>query len=112
MAAAAIKVTAENGNITIMGSGMLDLTNTEELRDGLARAAETAAHITVDLREAIFIDTAVLEYLARTRVALGDDSCRLKVLVAPDCQPLYVLETVGFTGLMDVVVGAGGSQRR
>jgi anti-anti-sigma factor len=99
-----VEVEEDGTNITITGSGELDLTNAQELRDPLSIAAATAENVTIDLRAAAFIDTAILECLARAAKTMLGRNKRLKVIAAENSHPLYVLETVGFAALMDIVV--------
>jgi anti-anti-sigma factor len=101
---AEIRIDRDEENVTISGSGALDLSNADEFRRGLSSASSVAQHVTVDLRSATFIDTAILEYLARAAKAMLDRGKRLKVMVAENGHPQYVLETVGFPEIMDIEV--------
>lgn len=89
--------------VIIVGRGELDLSNAEELKLALQDASKTAENLTVDIRIAEFIDTAILEYLARAATDMLRRGKRLQVLVSAGSHPLYVLKTVGFLELMDIV---------
>lgn len=99
----------DNGSeVTIVGRGELDLSNAEELGRALRDASTTVEHLTVDIRLAIFIDTAVLEYIARAATNMLNRGKRLKVFVLEDSHPLYILKTVGFQELVDIVIDNAG----
>jgi|GEM_PF-847365 len=98
-----IDINGDDKEAVIVGGGALDLTNSTDLWKGLSRASESAESVVVDLRQAVFIDTAVLEHLAKAGRTMIGRNKRLKVLTALDQQPLYVLKTVGFSSLMDIV---------
>lgn len=101
---AKITVAKENSTVKITCRGALDLTNASHLQESLAQAVETADVVTVDMSQAIFIDTAVLSYLAYGAKVLLGRGKRLNVVVKAKSQPLRVLETVGFTSLMNIDV--------
>ncbi|MCL5102846.1 MAG: STAS domain-containing protein [Armatimonadetes bacterium] len=94
----------DGSTATITAGGALDLTNSAEFSEGLKNASETADSVVVDLRPAFFVDTAVIQDLARAaKVLLGRDR-RLKVIVTEEGYPLRVLRIVGFTVLMDIEI--------
>lgn len=99
-----VEVTGDKSSVTVIGRGMLDITNTQELRRGLEWASGSADNVVLDLSAAEFIDTAVLEYIARSgKILLGRDK-RLKVIVMNQSHPLRVLKIVGFGDLVDIEV--------
>lgn len=98
-----IRTVEDNGATVFICGGILDLTNTSELDKGLKVAALDAEAITVDLTGAIFIDTAVIQYLATAAVKMKNRGKPLRVLVAEGSYPQKVIRTVGFDQIMDVV---------
>lgn len=102
-----VTVEGNDRDAAIVGGGALDLTNSSELWEKLSHASQTADSVVVDLTPAVFIDTAVLEYLAKASKTMLRRNKRLKVVATKDKQPLYVLQIVGFDSLMDIVVDEG-----
>jgi anti-anti-sigma factor len=90
---------------TITASGTLDLTHAEELNQLLWQATMSFDSVVVDLRKAMFIDTAILGCLATAGKAMLNKGKRLKLLVSAESHPAYVLRTVGFGQLMDISIG-------
>lgn len=101
---ASVEVIRDDTRVTVVGSGALDLTNAQRFRDELLAAAESSDDVLVDLKGASFIDTAVLEYLARAAKLLQRRHKRLTVDVREDTHPVHVLRVVGFGAVMDIVV--------
>jgi anti-anti-sigma regulatory factor len=99
-----IEVRDNGGEVTIIGSGMLDLTNSGELHEGLKAASQTAEKVDVDLAGADFIDTQVVQDLATAAVTLLKRDKRLNVIVREEAYPLRVLEISGFRQIMDIKV--------
>ncbi len=99
-----VSVVRDGDEAIISGSGTLDLTNYSEFHDGLKTAAMEAESVIVDLREAIFIDTAVVQDLARAAVTLLNKGKRLKVYVSRTAYPYRVLQISGFNEIMDIAV--------
>ncbi len=99
---AEISIVREDGKVTVVGGGFLDFLNAREFKEGLADAAATADEVVVDLRNAVFIDTAILEYIAAAGKKLLDRQKRLKVVATRQSQPLRVVEMVGLGALMDI----------
>lgn len=99
---AQIRVVQEDDRVTIEASGSIDLTNSSELRDALKAAGTEAESICVDLTNALFIDTAVLEYLARAGKAMYMRKKRLTVLARDGSHPLRVLRIASLDMIMDV----------
>jgi len=98
-----IVVESNSLGVIIKGRGELDLSNADELRLALHDASKSAENLAVDIRTVGFIDTAILEYLARAATDMLKRGKRLKVLVSAGSHPLHVLKTVGFPDLMDIV---------
>jgi len=101
---AEITVCGDDHDVVIACSGALDLGNTEPLKEGIVRSSAVAEALAVDLRHAEFIDTAVLEHLARGAKAMANRGKRFKVIALAGSHPLRVLRTVGFDAMMDLVV--------
>lgn len=101
---ARINIREEGRATTIEGAGSLVLWNSEDFGKGLKRAALEADSVTVDLREADFIDTAIIQYLAIAAVTLNGRGKRLKVLVSESGHPRRAFEITGLTALMDMEV--------
>jgi anti-anti-sigma factor len=98
-----INVTRNGPEVIVKGTGALDLSNAKELRLALDGATMSAESVVVDLRSAVFIDTAILECLARAGKAMIERGKRLKILTSELSHPLRVLRTVGFSALVDIV---------
>jgi anti-anti-sigma regulatory factor len=88
----------------------MDLGIAKDLDRALADAASASRDVTVDLRDAVFIDSAILAGLVKAGKTLRNTQARLKVLVASGSHPEYVLRTVGFGALMDIIVADGTVQ--
>jgi anti-anti-sigma factor len=99
---AQISITGDDTQVTIDAGGTLDLTNTAELQDGLRQAAMSAEKVTVDMRDADFIDTQVVQDLARAAVTMLKRGKRLKVIASETGYPLRVIRISGFENIMDV----------
>ena len=97
-----VDVVEDGSVVTIIASGELALSNVQEFGDELRNAAASADIVIVDLRPAVFIDSAVINYLAVAARILKSRGRRLKVRVAEGSYPLRVLEIVGFSHLMDI----------
>jgi anti-anti-sigma factor len=102
--AAQISITADDQRAIVVGGGALDLTNSEEFHDGLRKVSETLDDVTVDLREAFFIDTAVVQDLARAAVVMLKRGARLKVMARGTAYPLRVLRISGLESIIDFEV--------
>lgn len=98
---AQINVTADEEKAVVTGGGTLDLTNSKEFHDGLQRVSESLDDVTVDLRDAFFIDTAVVQDLARAAVVMLKRGARLKVMARETAYPLRVLRISGLESIMD-----------
>lgn len=101
---AEISIVQDDTLVTVVGGGSLDITNCREFTDGLRHASRTAEHVVVDLRTADFIDTQIVQDLAKAAVTLMDRGKRLKVIASQEKYPLRVIHISGFDSIMDVVV--------
>ncbi|MBI2844827.1 MAG: STAS domain-containing protein [Armatimonadetes bacterium] len=100
----------EYGRIIVAADGSLDFTNTREFWETLKTAATTADDVVLDLRSVFFIDTAVLEYIARAGRAMQQRDKRLKVVVLDQSHPQRVLHLSHFQELVDIEIRPEGSQ--
>ena len=100
---ARINVSSDGANVNVEASGWLDFTNSAELKDILKSAGAEAESVCVDLRQAQFIDTAVLEYLARAGKALLGREKRLTTLVREGSHPQRVLRIASLGELIEVI---------
>jgi anti-anti-sigma regulatory factor len=90
--------------VTIVAGGLLDLTNSSEFERELQQAAATAESVTVDFRDALFIDTAIVQYLATAAMTLMKRGSRLHLVVKPGSHPERVIGILGFAHLMSIEV--------
>src|SRR5690242_13381962 len=94
-----------NDNITtIIGNGILDLTNSETFHDELKKISLNEDNVIVDLRDVCFIDSAVIQDIANAAIAMGRRGKRLKVIVMKTAYPLRVLQITGLDKLLDIDV--------
>src|SRR5665647_521873 len=98
---AEITIIEDADQVTVIAGGVLDLSNSAEFHDGLKKASETRANVIVDMRTADFIDTVIVQDLARAAVVMLKRNCRLKVLTREGIYPLRVLRISGFEAIMD-----------
>lgn len=101
---AQIDIIHDNEKTTVIGGGTLDFTNSAQFHEGLKQASLTIDMVIVDLRTAVFIDTAIVQDLARAAVTLRNRGKRLKVVVAKSKYPLEVLQVSGFGSIMDIEI--------
>ena len=101
-----VTIRHEKGAVTVAGTGSLDLTNAQEFREALETASDSADELSVDFRLVMFIDTAILEYLARAAKKMIARDKRLRIIATEGSQPLRVIRTVGFGDIMDVAAEA------
>jgi anti-anti-sigma regulatory factor len=99
-----VSVVRDGLQMTIVGKGLLDLSNSGEFAHELKSALDTAEQVVVDLRYAVFIDTAVVQYLASAIVKLRQRDKRLQVRVMENSHPERVIQVLGFDQLMDIEV--------
>lgn len=102
IAAAEVKTSRDGDTITVTAGGELDLSNAGELFNALETAVQEARDVVVDLRTAVFVDTAILACLAGSGSEMLDGGRRLRVKVKAGSHPDYVLKTVRFGELMDI----------
>ncbi len=101
---AQICIAADDKSAVVTGGGTLDLTNSAEFHEGLRRVSESLDDVVVDLRDAFFIDTAVVQDLARAAVVMLRRGARLKVKARESAYPLRVLRISGLESIMDFEV--------
>jgi anti-anti-sigma factor len=99
-----IEIVKDGDRVTVIGGGSLDLTNCKKFNDGLKQASQTADGVTVDLRGANFIDSAVVQALGMAGARMLKRDKRLNVIVREDAYPLRVIRISGFESIMDVEV--------
>jgi anti-anti-sigma regulatory factor len=99
-----ISVVRNDGDIAVIGGGMLDITNCDEFSRELKHASQIAENLTVDLRQADFIDTQIVHDLAKAAMTMLNRGKRLKVLAAEEKYPLEVLRISTFEQIMDIEV--------
>ena len=75
-------IIGDDNNITVVCEGMLDITNCCEFSDGIKQASLMAENLVIDLRGTLFIDTQVVQDLARAGMTMLERGKRLKVIVA------------------------------
>lgn len=90
------------GTATVKGFGDMDLRIAPTYSQQLREAVSTGREVVADLREASYIDTAMLVALIAPARTLLREGRRLKVLVAASGQPEYALRTVGFGDLLEI----------
>lgn len=101
---AEISIVKDGDSVTVICGGTLDLTNCVEFSDGLKQASQTAEAVVVDIQQVDFIDTQVVQDLARAAITLLKRDKRLKVITSKKKYPLRVIQISQFEGIMDVVV--------
>ena len=99
-----ISITNNGNAVTITLGGTLDLTNSQEFHEQIKQASINADSVTVDMRMADFIDTAVVQDLAKAGVTMLKRDKRLKVIASKTRYPLRVLRISGFEEIMDIAV--------
>lgn len=99
-----IEIIEEADQVTVIAGGSLDLTNSQEFHDGLKNASEIAGKVIVDMRTSDFIDTAIVQDIARAGVKMLKRNLRLKVIAREGAYPLRVLRISGFETIMDIEV--------
>jgi anti-anti-sigma factor len=90
--------------VVIEVTGSLDFTNCGALQDALDDACSCAQRLAVDMIAADFIDTAVLEYLARAASAMRQRGKNLEVVCLEGSHPLRVLRVSTVDSLLDLVI--------
>lgn len=107
---AQISVITNDSTVEITGVGALDLYSSDEFGSALKQAAITAENVVVDLRAATYIDTAIIADIAVAGNKMLGRGKRLRVLLSAGTHPLRVLETVGFSALVDMIVESTENQ--
>lgn len=107
------RVTASSGDgtTTVIGKGSLDLYVAEQFKQAISEAVASGKEVIVDIRQASFIDTAIVVALAVPAKKMLERGSRLRVIVADGAHPQYVLNIVGFTDIMDIVAEQLDSQQ-
>lgn len=100
-------VVRKDDAVTIVGGGTLDLTNYQEFHEAIKNASRTEDDLTIDIRTADFIDTAVVQDLAKAALTLLKRGKRLKVLASDERYPIRVLKISGFQAIMDMESESG-----
>ncbi|HEX2952247.1 MAG TPA: hypothetical protein VHV83_22160 [Armatimonadota bacterium] len=106
-----VRVNSNIDGTTIVGIGALDLYN-KNFDAALKEALVSAESVTVDLRSATYIDTAIIANLASAANKLIRRGKRLGILLAEGTQPLRVLAITGLGEIMDLVIDAAREQSR
>ena len=110
--AATVAVSGDSETIMVSAVGFLNLSNESEFRDALTHAVASAKHVVVDLSSVTYVDTATLSHLAMAAKRMLARDSRLKVVVANETQPQYVLGIIGFDAVMDITVPPARTERR
>jgi anti-anti-sigma factor len=97
-----IDLTELDNEVVVTATGELDLRVAEEFDRKVSEAIRSESSVTIDLSRATFIDSAILQVLAKCGKALYDRDERLRVITTPGSHPQYVLDTVGFGTFMDL----------
>jgi len=95
---------SQRAAVTITAAGDLDRASSEEIRRQLEAAATSSGEVTIDFRAVTFVDTAVLDALAKAANAALQHKRRLKVILSQGSQPLRALEAVGFDEILEITV--------
>jgi anti-anti-sigma regulatory factor len=95
------------GVTTIVGTGQLDSGIVEEFEKALDEGRLTLMPLRIDFRTADYIDSAILQAIAHTANLLAGRGQRLRIMVSSGSQPEYVLRTVGFGEVMDIIAEDG-----
>lgn len=99
-----IKVSQSGSTSLITAAGELDLRNSKEFKQALEYGAQHSELVTVDLRRAEYVDSAILQAIIEVYSALRKKDGNMRLLVQADSHPAHVLKTVGFDDLIEVVV--------
>ena len=101
---AQVSITNDRRKAIITGGGILDFTNSAQFHNGLKEASLNADAVIVDLQAVEFIDTAIVQDLAKAAVTLLKRDIRLQVIVTESGYPLKVLKVSGFGSIMDIEI--------
>jgi len=97
-----IIASSSDGVATIAGEGDLTLFTAEVFIRALEEAIASGGGVTVDFRNASYIDSAIIAALIGPARILLDQGSRLNVIVTEGAHPQYVLNLVGFKSLMNI----------
>lgn len=100
---AEVMLAVEDSGAAVTCIGEFDLGSAGKFGSALADAVFSGKPVTVDFSLANFIDSAILQLLVIHGKALSLRGDRLRIVVASDSYPAFVLKTVGFDILMDIV---------
>jgi anti-anti-sigma factor len=88
----------------VQAGGELDLSNAGDLRTLLESAvSQGQGDVVLDITEAAYIDSAILQELVRAFNLLSGENRRFVVLAKEGAQPWQVLHTVQFNTIMKIV---------
>lgn len=94
---------ASDGDVTIVGTGALDLYVAADFQRRLYDACESADSVTVDLRLASFIDSSIESRLAKASAKMQSRDKSLRILLTPGAQPGRGLRLMGFDNVAELV---------
>ncbi len=97
-----IDVTVQDTEVVVTGSGELDLRVATQFDAAVESAIAAGLPVTIDLCRAVFIDSAILQSVARCGRAMFDRNQRLRLMITRGTHTEYVLETVGFGAFIDI----------
>ena len=103
-----ITVREDETGTTVVGTGSLDLYISDEFKAALKQACERDVGLIVDLRDAFYIDTAIIADLAGAGKRMRDRGKTLRVIVSKGSHPLRTLTITGLTALMELVEEPAG----
>ncbi len=105
-----LQVRADSGGdcMTTAGAGIIDRANHRGFRDRLLEASETAEELVVDLREADFMDSAMVEALTEAALAMGRTGTRLKMVASESGYPIRVVRISGLQEIIATGTSGGG----
>lgn len=98
-----VKVAYTDDKATVIGLGELDLYYISQFDKALTDAVSSNKSVVVDLTGATFIDSAILQSIIKHGKTIFNRGDRLKILVTSGSHPEFVLETVGFSIIVDIV---------
>ena len=97
-----ISRTEDKGTVTVTGAGALTYLNAEEFGISLKEASINSDDVVVDLNNANFIDTQIVQDLGRAAITLLKRGKRLRVTISETAYPLRVLKISGYESIMDI----------
>lgn len=102
MSKASVEIIKGNGSVSVVGKGEMDLEIGKQFDEALAEAVASGKPVEVDLTEANFIDSAIVQAFAQHGKTMYDRGMRMKVVIVSNSYPEYVLTTVGFNVFLDI----------